>query len=142
MALAACGSDKRLSGDAYRAELKATSVRVGNAEQRAQATMQSGSVVRLQQGIRDWAEAEASAGDHLAGLKPPADADDANRALADAERAFADDLRAAVRALSGAPAVEAPAILERKMAHAPSAQKLDAALAKLQSLGYAAKPKE
>lgn len=135
---AGCAGTDRLSAQEYRARLQATDTQVGRAEKAAQAAFASdGSLKRLRRAILSWADAEAQAGTELAAVRPPKDAEEANRSLSAAEKHFGAALRKAAAALKGVRLAHAPTILEREMGSSPAAAQLDHALARLKALGYA-----
>lgn len=137
-AAAGCDGTDRLSKQEYRARLQAIDAQVGRAEEAAQAAFASGgSLKRLTRAILSWADAEEQAGNQLAAVRPPKDAEEANRSLSDAEKHFAAALRKAAAALKGVRLADAPTILEREMGSAPAAAQLDRAIAGLKALGYA-----
>lgn len=135
---AGCNGTDRLSRQEYGARLQAIDAQVGGAEEAAQAAFASGSSLeRLTRAIRSWADAEEQAGNELAAVRPPRDAEEANRSLSAAEKHFAAELRKAAAALKGVRIADAPAILEREMGSSPAAAQLDHAIARLKALGYA-----
>lgn len=135
---AGCGGTDRLSEQEYRARLQATDTQVGRAEEAAQAAFASGgSLEGLRRAILSWADAEEQAGNELAAVRPPKDAEEATRSLSAAEKHFAAALRKAAAALKGVRLADAPTILEREMGSSPAAAQLDHAIAQLKALGYA-----
>ena len=134
---AGCGGSGRLSKPEYLARLHAVNVRVGRAEGAAEAAFApGGSPSRGRHAILEWANAEQQAGEELAAVRPPKDAEAVNRNLSNAEKQFAAALRKAAGALEGAPAADGPKILERQMRSSPAPSKLDQAIAQLKALGY------
>ena len=138
LTVVACGGTERLSKQQYRARLHAIDARVGRAEGAAEAAFApGGSLNQARRAILTWADTEEQAGDELARVRPPKDAEAANRSLSTAEKQFAAALRKAAGALKGTPLAAGPKILEREMRNSPGPAGLDHAITQLKALGYA-----
>lgn len=143
--LAACGDDDaqttttaaRLSKAAYTAKLAA----IGKDQDRVHADVEKAfrakTVAEIKTRLSAFADAEDAMGRTVAAIVPPADAATANAQLAAGARELAGQIRATVATLDEAatPAAALKAV-DARLGKASGAAKLDAALSKLNRLGY------
>jgi len=139
--LAGCGGSGQLSASDYKAKLAALNKEVDTAETHAQAAAtQAQSVAQIRAALTQVAVVQARVGDAVEKLKPPKDAESANKLLARGAHDIAGETRAVLPALAS---VKTPrhalALLQQRLGSAPKgARELDQAVAELKKLGYSA----
>ena len=126
-----------LSRAAYKRLLADIAREEGRAQKAAQSALSAGSVAELRRGLLTFAADQNRVARRLSSITPPADAQQANTALA---KAFAANATA-TRGFAGKLAGVSSMTLARKMISTASAarksgQAIDAALAQLKRLGY------
>jgi hypothetical protein len=139
--LAGCGGSGRLSASDYKAKLAALNKEVDTAETHAQAAAtRAQSVAQIRAALTQVAVVQDRVGDAVEKLKPPKDAESANKLLARGAHDIASESRAVLPALAS---VKTPrralALLQQRLGSAPKgARELDQAVAELKKLGYSA----
>jgi hypothetical protein len=142
----ACGgggsdsADKRLSPDAYRAQLKT----IGNESGKAQAGLeellgsdfQSKTSAQLVTVLTTFAAAEKRLGDKVDALNPPQNAEQANSELAKGFRDTDSEVRAIIPKVEHLKNAAAGILYLHKQPPTTGGKELDAALTKLKQLGY------
>jgi hypothetical protein len=140
--VSACGDDdssdtKRLSPAAYTAKLAALGKREDRVHADVEKAFKAKTVAEISTVIATFGAAEKRLGDDVFKIEPPADAEAANKQLADGAHQLADEISATVDSLSNATtAKQALAQVDEQLGDAAGAKKLDAALAALKKLGY------
>jgi hypothetical protein len=99
--LAGCGGSGRLSASGYKAKLAALNKEVDTAETHAQAAAtRAQSVAQIRAALTQVAVAQDRVGDAVEKLKPPKDAESANKLLARGAHDIASETRAVLPALA------------------------------------------
>ena len=132
-----CGGSNRLSADAYRAKLHAINGEVSKAEGQAQATIvKAGTIDEVVRALTQVAGAHDRIGDEVAALKPPKDAEAANKLYVRGSHDLADEIRAVLPRLSALKSPrEALAFLGR-LGDAQGGKELDRAVSQWKQKGY------
>lgn len=135
--LAACGGSDRLSAAEYRGRLAAVEQQVDKATADVDRALKAASIDEIRAGLTRFAAAQQQAGDSLAELQVPEDAENANAQLALGAHHLAGEVRATVAKLSGTTDPEdALKLINSRLDSASGARELDQALGKLRKLGY------
>jgi hypothetical protein len=131
-------SSQPLSRAAYKALLAQIASEEQRAQKAAQSALGASSVSELRNGLLTFAADQERVSHRLSSITPPADAREANTALANAFAANATATRQLADKLAGVPNMT----LAKKLVNTASAaarqsgQAIDAALSKLKRLGY------
>lgn len=142
----ACGSGgsdsgaSRLSPSAYKAKLKTIARESDSAQHALEAVLgtdfQSKTSAQLAKVLSTFAAAEKRIGDEVAAIKPPANAEAANRELAKGLRDTDENVRAIIPHVENLPNAAAGIAYLHKTPPTNGGKEIDAALAKLKKLGY------
>jgi hypothetical protein len=135
--VAACGGTSRLSAGAYKAKLATVATQADKAQHEVERALQAKTVAAIHTRLGAFATADDRLGDQIAALKPPADAEEANTALAKAEHEMAATVRSLLPRVAQANSAKAAlALLQSDKRAAAAGQALDNALSRLKKLGY------
>jgi hypothetical protein len=131
-------SSQPMSRAAYKNLLSQIASEEGRAQKTAQSALGASSVSELRKGLLAFAADQDRVSHRLSSITPPADAQQANSALADAFAANATATRALASKLADVPNMTlAKSLLSAAGAAAQQSGKaIDAALSKLKQLGY------
>ena len=132
-----CGGSERLSRDEYLARLTELRARVDAAEREIRATIgPDTAVAEIGQALARFAQVHEQVAEKLAALEPPGELREVNELAVQGHEQFAADLIDIERELDSVNGRDAAfGLVERRLASAPGARQLEAALERFRKLG-------
>lgn len=133
----ACGSTGRLSPTAYRGQLATIAKQADHAQTEAEQALRAKTVAQIHSRLNAFAASDNRLADEITALKPPADAEQANTALAKAEHDMAHTIRSLLPRLAQATSAKAAiGLIQNDRQATQAGDELDTALSRLKKLGY------